>query len=200
MSLLSLFHSKKDEGEDQFGITWILVQGLEHQFYISATLVTFELYDRFCEATGYEKPRDYFGRGKQPVSNVTIADAVAFCEWLGKETGTTVRLPEPIEWEFAESGGMKNKGFIYSGSNTMEEVGWYSENSGGAPHPVGLKKANELGIFDMSGNVWEWCGTAGAIRGGSWRSSLISCRVSLRDGYSPVTSDSDYGFRIVQLR
>jgi formylglycine-generating enzyme required for sulfatase activity len=131
---------------------------------------------------------------------VNNADAVAYCLWLSTETGSTIRLPEPDEWGYAERGGGNGQGFVYSGSNTMDEVGWYSENSGGMSHPVGEKKPNELGIYDMSGNVWEWCGVAGAIRGGSWRSSLASCRLSLRDGYASFPSDTDYGFRIVKLR
>jgi len=200
MSLFSLFHAEKNESKDPYGITWIMVKGMGKPYYISATPVTFEQYDKFCDATGYVKPSDVFGRGQQPVTNVTFLDAAAFCEWLSKETGTTVRLPSEKEWEFAERGGLRSRGFVYSGSNTMDEVGWFIDNSGGAPHPVAQKKPNELGIYDMSGNVWEWCGTLGAIRGGSWRSSLTSCRVSLRDGYSPFPSDSDYGFRIVQIR
>lgn len=195
-----MFKKQKIETKDPYGITWIHVKGMGKPFYISSTPVTFEQFDLFCEATGHAKPNDFFGRGEQPVTNVTVADAVAYCAWLSSETGTTVRLPEEKEWEYAERGGTKSAGYVYSGSNTMDEVGWNAENSGGAPHPVGQKKPNELGIYDMSGNVWEWCGTLGAIRGGSWRSSLHSCRVSLRDGYSPVASDSDYGFRVVQFR
>ena len=165
---------------------------------MSATEVTFAQYDKFCEATGYKKPADKFGRGKQPAINVNVTDAVTFCKWLSKKTGTTIRLPNEREWEYAARGGSKSRKYEYSGGNTIDEVAWYSNNSGGKAHEVATKKANELGIYDMSGNVWEWCGTSGAIRGGCWDYSDSACRVSNRGDLSPDIYFSTLGFRVLK--
>jgi formylglycine-generating enzyme required for sulfatase activity len=134
---------------------FVLVQGGPGgDFYISATEVTFDQYDAFCDATGYKKPRADFGRGNQPVINVNAADAIAYCEWLSKETGTTIRLPEENEWEFAAKGGMRSNGYQYSGGNSIDDVAWHKKNSGAKAHEVATKDPNELGLYDMSGNVW----------------------------------------------
>jgi formylglycine-generating enzyme required for sulfatase activity len=185
----------------QYGIeiNWVFVEGRPRgAFYMSATEVTFDQYDKFCEVTGYDKPKADFGRGKQPVVNVNVADAVAFCDWLSKETGKTVRLPEEDEWEYAAKGGNKSKGCEYSGSNNIGEVAWYEGNSGGKTHEVGMKNPNELGLYDMSGNVFEWCGTRGWIRGGSWLDDDDKCRVSYRGGSGAGYRSSNYGFRLLQ--
>ncbi len=181
-----------------FSIKWIFVQGgPTGDFYISATEVTFEQYDWFCDATGYKKPIAKFGRGKETVINVNVVDAVAFCNWLSKETGKTVRLPEEKEWEYAAKGGNKSRSYKYSGSNTVDEVAWYSRNSGKRTHEVATKEPNELGIYDMSGNVWEWCGTFGALRGGSWGYDNDSCSLSPIHPFNPDHYDN-YGFRVLQ--
>ena len=187
----------KTDFNKKLGINWIKVEGGPGGiYYLSETEVTFDQYDYFCQETGYNKPSADFGRGKNPVINVNVQDALAFCKWLSEKTGYTVRLPEEDEWEFAAKGGKYSKGFTYSGSNNLDEVGWYSSNSGRGTHPVGEKKPNELGLYDMSGNVWEWTGTRGVIRGGSWRFNVSDCAVSLRSDYDPE-SRSDYGgFRL----
>ena len=183
---------------DKFGIEWILVEGFKEPFFIASTPVTFGQYDKFCDATGCEKPEAPFGRDKQPVINVNVDDAVAYCQWLSKVIGTTVRLPEENEWEYAAREGKKNRGYEYSGSHTIDDVAWYSINSGGKTHEVGTKKMNKLGIYDMCGNVWEWCGTSGAIRGGSWYSSNSSCQISYHSEFSPGSRNASSGFRIVK--
>jgi hypothetical protein len=187
--------------EIDIGITWVLVKGWTGgDFYISATEVTFEQYDKFCEEAGYQKPRADFGRGKQPVIYVAVADAVAFCKWASKKTGTIIRLPEKNEWEYAAKGGNKSKGYEYSGSNTIDDVAWYYANSGDRTHEVGTKQPNELGIYDMSGNVWEWCDTSSVIRGGSWGNDVNRCRVSnLVDSYAGSCTSS-FGFRVLQKK
>lgn len=190
----------RNGGNQNNGITWILVQGGSGgDFNISATEVTFDQYDAFCDATGYHRPKADFGRGKQPVINVRLADAVAFCNWLSKKTGTTVRLPEENEWEYAAKGGNKSKRYDYSGSNMIDEVAWYDGNSGKKTHEVATKRANELGLYDMSGNVWEWCGESGALRGGSWGRGY-DCRVSSRYDYRPDGRLHSIGFRVLQKR
>ncbi len=184
-----------------FGIPWVLVEGGPGgDFYIAATEVTFDQYDKFCEATGYKKPSADFGRGKQPVIYVNVSDAIAYCNWVSKETGTTVRLPKDEEWEYAARGGKKSNGYEYSGSNNIDEVAWYIDNSGSKTHEVATKRANELGIYDMSGNVWEWCGTSGALHGGSWFRYALHCRVSPRYGLEPDTRSSSGGFRVLQKK
>jgi formylglycine-generating enzyme required for sulfatase activity len=134
------------------------------------------------------------------VINVNVSDAVAYCQWVSKETGTTVRLPEENEWEYAARGGKKSKRYEYSGSNTVGDVAWYGDNSGRKTHEVATKRPNELGLYDMSGNVWEWCGTHGVLRGGSWGDDALLCRVSGRGGSNPDYRSLNYGFRLLQKK
>jgi len=190
-------------------------------FYIGKYEVTFEGYDRFCEATGKEKPDDKgWGRGNRPVINVNWFDAVTYCEWLSKETGQKFRLPTEAEWEYAARGGNKSKGYVYSGSNNIDKVAWYRNNSSNRTHEIGIKQPNELGVYDMSGNVWEWCsdwydehyyskspsddpkgpsnGTNRVLRGGSWHLDDNYCRSANRVGSVPDFTFVDLGFRCVQ--
>lgn len=111
------------------------------------------------------------------------------------------RLPSEAEWAWAARGGISSKGYAYSGSNKIDEVGWYDGNSSGGLMPVAKKAANEIGLYDMSGNVWEWCwdpveGSANRrIRGGSCASSADFCTVSARLGGTPSDNSSGIGFR-----
>jgi len=119
---------------------------------------------------------------------------------LNKQTGKRYRLPSEAEWEYAARGGNQSKGNIYSGSNTIGDVAWYSRNSRRSTHPVGTKAPNELGIYDMSGNVWEWCSLSkgSVLRGGSYFSSPQGCRVFYNAGmYAHDRCFGCYGFRIV---
>jgi len=192
-------------------------------FYMSATEITFEQYDKFSEATGTRKPNDNgWGRGKMPVVNVSWNDAVAFCRWVSEQTGKTVRLPTEAEFEFAARGGAKSGNYAYSGSNSADFVSWYADNSGGKPHVVATKAPNELGLYDMSGNVWEWCedwyhqSYDGApvdgkvwnvqdrynpyrvVRGGSANGAIYCGQVAFRFWLAPFFKDKVIGFRVVQ--
>ena len=165
-------------------------------------------------------PSSSYGVGDYyPAYYVSYYDIVdIFLPRLNKITGRTYRLPTEAEWEFAARGGKQSKGYKYSGSDNIGVVAWYTGNSGGKTHQVGTKEPNELGIYDMSGNVWEWCGdwygsysssaqtnptgpSSGShrvLRGGSWYYDARGCRVSDRDCYSnPSSRFSNGGFRVV---
>ena len=170
-----------------------------------------------------------------PVENVSWNEAMAFCEQLNQLTkgqlpnGYRFSLPTEAEWEYAARGGIKSRGYEYSGGNMLEKVGWFWLNAGGKTHPVKGKKVkmgNELGIYDMSGNVLEWCrdscdidsknlaisafafsngvedpvyrsGAGRVVRGGSWQSSHAICRTAYRFGYLSDDRKDNVGFRVV---
>jgi formylglycine-generating enzyme required for sulfatase activity len=152
-----------------------------------------------------------------PVENVSWNDVQDFIRKLNELTGKNYRLPTEAEWEFAARDGGKSCGYKYSGSNLFSSVGWYKGNSSDKSKPVGSKQANELGIFDMSGNVWEWCsdwygsysgtfqrnpqgassGQNRVLRGGSWSSEASNCRVTVRNSYNPEIRINSNGFRLV---
>ena len=107
-----------------------------------------------CDEYGNPRPAS---QRNYPVLYVNWQDGKAFCEWLSQITGKKYRLPTEAEWEFAAAGGKKSKGYTYSGSNRVDEVAWYGKNSDLKVHPVGLKRPNELGLYDMTGSLWQWC-------------------------------------------
>ncbi len=151
-----------------------------------------------------------------PVEQVSWRDVQEFLEKLNALTGKNYRLPTEAEWEYAARGGNRSKGYKYSGSHNIEEVAWYGDNSGDRTHAVGQKKANELGLYDMSGNVWEWCsdwygeyssssqtnpqGPSGdsyrVFRGGSWHFTASGCRVADRSNLTPDYRSHNIGFRV----
>ena len=165
-------------------------------YYIGETEVTQELW----EAVMGSNPSKFQGSRKLPVENVSWDDCQTFVSKLNKLTGKKFRLPTEAEWEFAARGGLHRKGCKYSGDNTIDNVAWYEKNSSKKTHDVATKNPNELGIYDMSGNVWEWCqdwngnygsepqtnptgpitGTDRIFRGGSWTNNAKTCTVSTR--------------------
>jgi sulfatase modifying factor 1 len=164
--------------------------------------------NRFEVERGYED---------HPVIYVSWFGARAFCNWLRDKTGKNYQLPTEAQWEFAARGGNQSQGYKYAGSDNLDIVGWYDDNSGGGPHKVGQKRPNELGIYDMSGNVWEWCqdwygdysrraqrnpagpsiGSSRVYRGGSGGSDAGYCRVSFRYSITPVNRLNFLGFRVI---
>lgn len=174
-----------------------------NSFSISRTEITFKQFDAFCVATNREKPDDSeWGRGDRPVINITYADAIAYCNWLGNLLSKNIRLPSVEEWEYAARGGLKGgDDHFYSGSNILEDVSWCKFNSNEKTQPVGLKKSNELGVFDMSGNVYEFCegieDSMIVLKGGSWVNSGVGCRLSDHVVSKVDFWDDNIGFRCI---
>ena len=184
-------------------------------YYIGETEVTQELW----QAVMGSNPSRFSGNPQRPVEQVSWNDCQEFIKKLNQLTGKNFRLPTEAEWEYAARGGNKSKGYKYSGSNTIRNVAWYTDNSSSQTHDVKTKQANELGIYDMSGNVWEWCqdwynsnyyssslennptgpasGSHRVLRGGGWLSFARSCRVSHRNYDIPGSRDGSIGFRLV---
>ena len=149
--------------------------------------------------------------GHYPVENVSRDEALEFVRRLSKMTNMNFSLPTEEEWEYAARGGQKSQSFKYTGSNVIDEVAWYRDNADGTTHPVGEMAPNELGLYDMSGNVWEWTETpahsytsnveyGGIIfirRGGSWWHEAKNCRVSRRYASDHSKKTSGLGLRVV---
>ncbi|MGD8782674.1 MAG: formylglycine-generating enzyme family protein [Ignavibacteria bacterium] len=184
-------------------------------FYISKTLVTQKQWRDVMD----NNPSYFKNCDDCPVENVSWDDAQDFINKLNGKTGLKFRLPTEAEWEYAARGGNKSKGYKYSGSKNLDEVGWYNDNSERKTHAVAAKKPNELGIYDMSGNVWEWCldtwhdnyngaptdgsawekgkGSFRVLRGGSWINGAEHCRVAYRFNFLPENRDFNVGIRLV---
>ena len=163
----------------------------------------------------------YFKGDNLPIECVCWNDCQVFIGKLNEKlehilSGYRFRLPTEAEWEFASRGGQKSKKYNFSGSNTIDDVGWYENNSNNTTHPVKSKSPNELGLYDMSGNVWEWCedfygdyrsssqinpkgsssGSYRVLRGGCWNNPSSLCRITYRGGVSPEGQNNTYSFRL----
>ncbi len=173
-------------------------------FYIGKTEVT----QRLWTAVMGSNPSLFKG-DNLPVEVVSWDDCMEFIERLSRFTGRTFRLPTEAEWEYAAKGGNKSRGYMYSGSNDLDRVAWYEENSGSQTHPVAQKLDNELGIYDMSGNVWEWVAdkwcdnysqprnsSYRVRRGGSWNYLATYCRSAYRGYSTPSSRSNNLGFRL----
>ena len=181
-------------------------------YYIGQTEVTQELW----AAVMGSNPSYFKGNDQRPVENVSWNDCQEFIEKLNRLTEKNFRLPTEAEWEYAARGGNKSRGDKYSGSNDAKVVAWYGNNSGSETHPVAQKQSNELGLYDMSGNVLEWCqdwygkyksnsqtnptgsstGKSRVLRGGSWSGIAWNVRVSDRNHLTPDNRGIICGLRL----
>jgi len=185
------------------------------QFAMGKFEVTFAEYDKFAEVTGRTKPDDKgWGRGNRPVINVSWNDATDYATWLSDQTGKQYRLPTEAEWEYAARAGTETK--YWWGNDIDQSKANYSRNLG-KTSLVGSYAANKFGLYDTSGNVWEWtcslyegsyngkekqCVSTGSylsFRGGSWFLSAWAVRSAARNGSTPTNRDYGVGFRVSRL-
>ena len=183
-------------------------------FCIGETEVTQALW----QAVMGNNPSNFTGDLSCPVEKVSWKDCQDFISKLNEKTGKTFRLPTEAEWEYAARGGNKSHSYRFAGSDAINDVAWYGGNANSTTHPVASLAPNELGLYDMSGNVWEWCqdwygnyssnaqtnptgptsGLVRVIRGGCYINGDIFCRVTSRvsDAPSPSGSGKNIGFRL----
>lgn len=187
-----------------------------HQVTLSSfSIGKYEVTQEEWEAVMGSNPSRFKG-AKRPVENVSWNDCQTFIRKLNQMTGKQFRLPTEAEWEYAARGGNRSRGYKYSGSDNIGSVAWYDGNSSNETHPVGQKSSNELGLYDMTGNVWEWCqdwkgsysssaqtnptgpssGSNRVNRGGCWYYLARHCRVSYRFYFTPGYRDHNLGLRL----
>jgi formylglycine-generating enzyme required for sulfatase activity len=187
---------------------------ITQSFYLGVYPVTQEEYERVVETN----PSLFKGDPRRPVENVSRNDAVEFCRRLSDLEDTEYRLPTEAEWEYACRAGSTSRWCFGDADAGLDEYAWYEGNSREETHPVGQKKPNAWGLYDMHGDVWEWCadwfdvygetpqtdpqgpqsGSDRVIRGGSWSSRPRGCRSSFRDGVSPEDRGGNLGFRVAR--
>lgn len=215
--------SEQDDcNEDEMNVRNVTLDG----FYIGMIEVTQEQWEKVMSTNIYQqqsltREKHTYGTGSNyPMYFVTWEEAMEFCKVLSNKTGKNYTLPTEAQWEYAARGGKKADGTRYAGSNMIDAVAWYGESIkyGGAAHPCGTKRANALGIYDMSGNVCEWCkdwyeenyasyettnpagpasGSFHIMRGGSWGDDAFYCRVTNREPSPLNVCDYSIGFRVV---
>jgi len=193
----------------------------DYDFEVGKYPVTFEEYDLYCEDTGVKKPSDEgLGRGKHPTINISWKDAQNYCKWITNKTSKEYRLPTEAEWEYACRAGTTTKWSFGDNEGELENYAWSSANSNRRTHEVATKKENPLGLFDMHGNVREWCqddwidnysktprdGKAykkvipfinrKVLRGGAWLYNPIYTRSANRSYWSSTSGGFTIGFRL----
>lgn len=188
-----------------------------HQVTLSSfSIGKYEVTQEEWQAVMGSNPSNFKG-SKRPVENVSWEDCQDFIRKLNQLTGKRFHLPTEAEWEYAARGGNRSRGYKYAGGDNLGSVAWYDDNSGDETHPVGQKSPNELGLYDMSGNVWEWCqdrfgsyssssqtnptgpnsGSDRVLRGGSWLDYAWFCRSSYRSNFgTPSYRNYRLGLRL----
>lgn len=205
-------------GCDSIDVTCDMDEKPNHGVTLSDFMMSkYEITQRQWEIIMNTKPSDFKSCPDCPIEQVSWEDAQAFIKKLNKLTGSKYRLPTEAEWEYAARAG---NSFIYSGSKNLKELAWFGDNSGNQTHAIGLLKPNAFGLYDMSGNVWEWCndwygpypkydqvdplgpnnGLYRVIRGGSWNSKSKNCRVSARYNNAQINRYYNLGFRLAHSK
>jgi formylglycine-generating enzyme required for sulfatase activity len=185
-------------------------------FYLGVTEVTQQQYEQVMG----ENPSEFNDDPQRPVEQVSWEDAEKFCERLSAKEGKTYRLPTEAQWEYACRSGSTTKWCFGDSESQLDDYAWYDDNSGNTTHPVGQKKPNAWGLYDMHGNVWEWCanwwdddysessstdptgpssGSYRVDRGGSWIYPARLCRSAYRDSYPPRLELIILGFRVSRV-
>jgi formylglycine-generating enzyme required for sulfatase activity len=191
-------------------------------FYISRYELTVKQYREYCEKTGRNMPEASIQwRDEHPMTHVSWEDAKMYCKWLSETTGETYRLPTEAEWEYVARGGISGTAYSVSGTTDLDSYAWHRGTAGGYAHyEVGQLRPNELGIYDIIGNVWEWCedwyskayyahspgynptgppsGRYKVARGGSWREPANKISETFRFFQSPTVKTNYVGFRVVK--
>ncbi len=192
-------------------------------YHIGKTEVTVAQYWKYCSETGVSMPKEprWGWDPSDPIVNVSWNDAINYCDWLSKKLDRNITLPTEAQWEFAARGGNQSKGYKYSGGRNIDTAGWDGDNGDSKAHAVARKKANELGLYDMSGNVYEWCldwydddyytnspsknpigpssGSTRVLRSGSFCTNAINCRIASRADNRPGFIYRCVGFRVVSF-
>jgi sulfatase modifying factor 1 len=205
------------EGNDAKPVHQVTLGG----FRISKYEITVAQFRAYCKAKRRPMPKtpSWGWKEDHPIVNVSYPEAVLYCKWLSQETGQLYQLPSEAQWEYAARGGHLQQAAVYAGSSLMDSSGWYASNSNLQSHTVGTKLPNAIGVYDCSGNVWEWCsdwyaedyyknspsnnptgpvkGKYRVLRGGSWGSTPDRCRVDARMDGTPSHHHENFGFRVV---
>lgn len=210
-----------DCDSDEKNVRRVTVDG----FYIGMLEITQSQWEKLMGTSVYQQrdkasASNTYGVGPDyPMYYVSWEEAMEFCRALSQKTGRTYTLPTEAQWEYAARGGNKPDGTKYAGGNVVDAVAWYTDNSGSSTHVCGTKRANALGIYDMSGNVLEWCkdwygsyisydvnnpqgassGSYRVLRGGSWNNNARNCRVANRNNNTPGNRNNNNGFRVVMI-
>ncbi len=199
-------------------------EGPQHRVWISTPFYMgkYEVTQAQWQAIMRKNPSTFKGEDTLPVESVSWEDCQKFCRWLSARVGQTVRLPTEAEWEYACRAGSPTKFYFGDRYSDLDDYAWYSKNSGKKTHPVGRKKPNAFGLYDLHGNVWEWCedvwhdhyrgaptdGSAWTkggnsarriVRGGSWEYGPADCRAAYRNGSSTRCHECGSGLRVVVL-
>ncbi len=197
------FMMGSNEYEDEKPIHKVTI---DYEFDMGKYPVTVAEYMHFVKETKREDDRKWKEKEyNHPITSVSWHDAKAYCDWLSEKTGDEYRLPTEAEWEYACRAGTTTKWSFGDDEEELEKYAWYRENSNRTTHPVGEKKPNPWGLYDMHGNVWEWCEDwydedkdTKVLRGGSWFNVAVFSRSAFRFRGIPVSRYGGNGFRLLR--